>query len=226
LDSDAGLVDLFLHACDVPLDALQLDALLTRAGLVTRARLPRARDGGLPAAAHAPHLHTLWPRLTEAQRGLVSELLTGQHTRHTVLAMRPALRPDDYDSSLLPAAPASFAAALAAGTVWEWVLVPMYVYPEDLARACHPVPDTPDAWRWARASASVLPLAATALALLRRLDGTRTLEYVWQSGAAGVARGRDEFVHDVRCVWEMFEPAGRLVASLTPFPDLWEHSYM
>jgi hypothetical protein len=246
LDTDAGLVDLFLHATDVAQDAALLDALVHRAGLVTMARLPRTRTDPrlvLPSPAEAPMLHALLPTLNATERALLCELWSGSATRHTLLATRPSVVVDPaltFQHALAAVRPGhdSDAVVAAAWTaLGEWVLVPFFMYPEDIARLFVPVPGSDGSrCQWHTAWSHLPTVAATALPLvLLQCDGERPLRHVYDHFVSQQRKvGGDEaahtvllneFVTHVRALWELLESLGLLVASRTPFPLLWEHSY-
>ena len=54
---------------------------------------------------------------------------------------------------------------------------------------------------------------------------TRALAAAGPGDEDAHARLQRLFVADVQSVWAMLEPMGLLVASLTPLPCLWDHSY-
>jgi hypothetical protein len=230
LDSDAGLVDLFLHACDVAMDARQLDGLLTSAGLASISHLPRRRTNPasmLPPQARAPVLHELTKQMNAVDSALFCELWSGDAIIHTVLA-KFSLADLSSSTHLIPSIASSFSDALLAAnqetvitsSAWtafsSWSLVPCFIYPEDILQRYVVRTDVGLSFR-----GSVMPWSQRISDILMCCEGTKTLGRIYAAKCSDSAL----FIQDIQVLWSTLEPLGLLCASLTPFPFLWDHSY-
>ena len=151
---DAGLYDLLLNPRDRAYDVTSFLALLSRAGLRATALLePRRYD---PAALLPdPRLRARLSELDPAGRAAVAEGLAGNMSTHVAYCVRSA-DPDRTPDAMAPAA----------------VPIAREMPADELARAIRPDGTLPMLFDGLRVP---LPLPSLAPALLRLVDGTRTV---------------------------------------------------